>query len=73
MEFVNKYIVVDFKNISVFVFDMLTIENGKISLYKYVSCHFFHEKLECSERIWNPDKCKCEYPKCNSKLDKDIY
>ena len=71
MQLVKKYIVVDFKNISVFVFDMLTMENGMMSFYEDVSCHFLHEKLECSGRIWNPDKCKCECRKCNGKLDED--
>ena len=42
------------------------MENGKMTLDEDVSFHFHCEKLECSDgRIWNPDKCRCQCPKCD--------
>ena len=73
-QFAGKCIPVNFKNISVYVFDMLSMENGIMTLDEDVSCHFYCEKVECSDRkIRNPDKRRCECRKCNDKLDEDTY
>lgn len=67
MQFAEKCIVVDFKNISVHVFDMLTTENGMMILDEDVSYHFHCAKLKCSdEGIWNPEWGSMEYGILNS-------
>ena len=68
MQFVEKCKVIDFKIITVYVFDMLTVKNGMITLDEDVLCLFHREKLECGDgRILNAGKCRFDSPKCNRK------
>ena len=41
---------------------------------KLCNAVFFCGKLKCINLcIWNSDECRCEIPKCNGKLNEDIF
>ena len=41
---------------------------------KLCNAGFFCGKLKCINLcIWNSDECRCEIPKCNGKLNEDIF